>query len=105
MPQPVDPIDAAEDETQQREDQLAAEEFRKKQQSDDIKWLMAHPQGRRIVTRIFEKTGIRRTPFNTNGSTMAFNAGMQNVGLWIESEVLTHAPERYMQLLKEFSND
>ena len=104
MPQ-LDPIEAAEAEGQQREEQLNADEFRKKQQSDDVKWLMAHAQGRRIVTRIFEKTGIRRTPFNTNGSTMAFNAGMQNVGLWIEGEVLTHSPERYMQLLKEFSND
>ncbi len=102
MPQPVDPIAAAESEIQQQQDNLKADEFRKKQQSDDIKWLMAHPQGRRIVTRIFEKTGIRRTPFNTNGSTMAFNAGAQNVGLWIEGEVLEHAPERYMQLLKEF---
>ena len=102
MPQIVDPIDAAEGEIQQRGEQLTADDFRKKQQSDDIKWLMAHPQGRRIVTRIFEKTGIRRTPFNTNGSTMAFNAGAQNIGLWLEAEVLEHAPERYMQLLKEF---
>lgn len=101
----LDPIAAAEDEARQHEEQLSADELRKKQQSDDIKWLMAHPQGRRIVTRFFEKTGIRRTPFNTNGSTMAFNAGMQNVGLWIEAEVLTHAPERYLTLLKEFSND
>lgn len=104
MPQ-LDPIADAENEAQQREEQLSADELRRKQQADDVKWLMAHPQGRRIVTRIFDKTGIRRTPFNTNGSTMAFNAGAQNVGLWIEGEVLTHAPERYMQLLKEFSND
>lgn len=105
MSQPVDPIAAAEAEDEQHEENLSADKFREKQRSDDIKWLMAHPQGRRIVTRIFEKTGIRRTPFNTNGSTMAFNAGMQNVGLWIEGEVLTNAPERYLQLLKEFAND
>ena len=102
MPPTVDLIAAAESETQQQQDSLKAEELRQRQQSDDIKWLMAHPQGRRIVTRIFEKTGIRRTPFNTSGSVMAFNAGMQNVGLWLEAEVLEHAPERYLQLLKEF---
>lgn len=102
MPPTVDPIAAAESEAQQQQENLNADELRKRQQSDDIKWLMAHPQGRRIVTRIFEKTGIRRTPFNTNGSTMAFNAGMQNVGLWLEGEVLEQAPERYLQLLKEF---
>lgn len=74
----------------------------KLQQTDDLKWLMAHPQGRRIVTRIFERTGIRRTPFNTNGSTMAFNAGGQNVGLWLEAEILEASFDGYMKLLKEF---
>ncbi len=73
------------------------------QQIDDLKWLMAHPQGRRIVTRIFERTGIRRTPFNTNGSTMAFNAGAQNVGLWLEGEILETSFDGYMKLLKEYS--
>jgi len=72
---------------------------------DDLKWLMGHAQGRRLVTRIFDKTGIRRTPFNTNGSTMAFNAGMQNVGLWLESEVLEASPDAYIKLLKEFRNE
>jgi 3-oxoacyl-[acyl-carrier-protein] synthase III len=72
------------------------------QQVDDLKWLMAHPQGRRIVTRLFERTGIRRTPFNTNGSTMAFNAGAQNVGLWLEAEILETSFDGYMKLLKEF---
>ena len=38
------------------------------QQVEDLKWLMGHAQGRRIVTRLFEKTGIRRTPFHTCGS-------------------------------------
>lgn len=76
------------------------------QQADDLKWLMRHPQGRRIVTRIFEKTGIRRTPFNTSGSVMSFNAGMQNIGLWLEAEILEATPDDYLRLLKEFrSND
>lgn len=72
------------------------------QQNEDLKWLMEHPQGRRIVTRIFERTGIRRTPFNTNGSTMAFNAGAQNVGLWLEGEILEVAFDGYVAMLKEF---
>ena len=74
----------------------------RQQQVDDLKWLMAHPQGRRIVARIFEKTGIRRTPFNTSGSVMSFNAGAQNVGLWLEAEVLETSFEGYTKMLKEF---
>ena len=78
---------------------------RRLQEIDDLKWLMGHAQGRRIVTRIFEKTGIRRTPFNTNGSTMAFNAGMQNAGLWFESEVLEASPDAFIKLLKAYTNE
>ncbi len=97
MTDPLDPQDQAGDEDAQR-----AEKLVRMQQIDDLKWLMAHPQGRRIVTRVFERTGIRRTPFNTNGSTMAFNAGAQNVGLWLEAEILEAAFDGYMKLLKEF---
>lgn len=99
-----DPTDTQADEAA-ADAQRKAEEFKRKQEADDIKWLMAHPQGRRIVTRIFDRTGIRRTPFNTNGSTMAFNAGQQNVGLWLESEVIETSPGEYMKLLKEFKRD
>jgi hypothetical protein len=76
-----------------------------KQQVEDLKWLMGHAQGRRIVTRLFEKTGIRRTPFHTSGSQMSFNAGAQNVGLWLEAEVLDASPDAYFKLLKEFARN
>lgn len=96
-----DPTDlqanASEDATEQDAARLA-----RQQQIDDLKWLMAHPQGRRIVARIFDKTGIRRTPFNTSGSVMSFNAGAQNVGLWLEAEVLDVSFEGYTKMLKEF---
>jgi hypothetical protein len=91
---------------QAQADEASSEEhaakLNRQQQVDDLKWLMAHPQGRRIVTRLFERTGIRRTPFNTNGSTMAFNAGAQNVGLWLEAEILDASFDGYMKLLKEY---
>ena len=96
-----DPTDlqanASEDATEQDASRIA-----RQQQVDDLKWLMAHPQGRRIVARIFEKTGIRRTPFNTSGSVMSFNAGAQNVGLWLEAEVLEVSFDGYTKMLKEF---
>lgn len=86
--------------------ELAAKaNLQQQQQVEDLKWLMAHAQGRRIVTRLFEKTGIRRTPFHTSGSQMSFNAGAQNVGLWLEAEVLEASPDAYLKLLKEFARN
>ena len=99
MRDPTD-LQTQDDETDGQE---AKAELQRKQEIDDLKWLMAHAQGRRLVARIFDKTGIRRTPFHTNGSTMAFNAGAQNVGLWLEAEILEVAFEGYTRMLKEFS--
>lgn len=99
-----DPIDTHQDTAS--ESQQEADARRKALQAvEDLKWLMAHAQGRRIVARIFEQTGIRRTPFHTNGSTMAFNTGQQNIGLWLEAEVLSAAPDGYYRLLKEYRNE
>jgi hypothetical protein len=96
-----DPTDLQANDTAEAAEQDAAR-IASQQQVDDLKWLMAHPQGRRIVARIFEKTGIRRTPFNTSGSVMSFNAGAQNVGLWLEAQVLEVAFDGYTKMLKEF---
>lgn len=83
-------------------EEAKAARMKRQQEIEDVKWLMAHPQGRRIATRILERTGYRRTPFHTNGSTMAFHAGEQNVGLWLEGELVEVAPEGYFKMLKEF---
>lgn len=81
------------------------DQIRRNQELEDIKWLMAHAPGRRIAARLLAKTGVSRTPFNTNGSTMAFNAGMQNVGLWFQAELLNASPDAFLKLLKEFSSE
>jgi hypothetical protein len=96
-----DPTDLQASTAEEASEQDAAR-LVQQQQVDDLKWLMAHPQGRRIVARVFEKTGIRRTPFNTSGSVMAFNACAQNVGLWLEAQVLDVAFDGYTKMLKEF---
>lgn len=80
----------------------AAQTLQRRGELEDIKWLLANPQGRRIATRILEKTGNRRTSFNVTNAIMAFNEGQRNVGLWFESELLEANTAGYMKLLKEF---
>lgn len=81
----------------------AAALIEQQQRTDDLLWLMTHVQGRRIVARILDKTGIRRTPFHTSGSVMSFNAGAQNIGLWLEGEIMETSFDGYVEMLKEFS--
>lgn len=87
----------------ERDEQVAREKRRR--ELDDLKWLMAHPQGRRIVGRLLEEAGVNRTTFNHSGSVMAFNEGKRHIGLFLTAEVLEAAPEGYFKLLKEYSGN
>jgi hypothetical protein len=96
-----DPTDLQSQERDAKAEEVVARELRRKE-VEDIKWLMAHPQGRRIVCRLLEEAGVNRTSFNHSGSLMAFNEGKRHLGLFLTAEVLQAAPEGYFKLLKEF---
>lgn len=80
------------------------QEQARKQQVEDIKWLMAHASGRRFVTRLLEEAGLFRTSFHTSGSVMSLNEGRKQIGYFIQGELVEVCPEAYLKLLKEFSN-
>lgn len=96
-----DPTDLQSQERDAKAEEVTARELRRKE-VEDIKWLMAHPQGRRIVCRLLEEAGVNRTSFNHSGSLMAFNEGKRHLGLFLTAEVLQAAPEGYFKLLKEY---
>jgi hypothetical protein len=96
-----DPTDLRSQERDAESEELVANEKRRKE-LEDIKWLMAHPQGRRVVTRLLEEAGVNRTSFNHSGSVMAFSEGKRHIGLFLTGELLQAAPEGYFKLLKEY---
>ena len=73
---------------------------RRKQEIEDLKWLMAHKQGRRYVWRLMEKAGVYRTSFTGNSETF-FREGMRNLGLFVLSEVMEVTPDQFALMLKE----
>lgn len=75
---------------------------RRRKELDDLRWLLGHPQGRRIIGRLLEEAGVFRSSFNHSGSVMAFSEGKRHMGLFITSELLEAAPDGYMKVLKEF---
>lgn len=77
---------------------------KRKQEVEDIKWLMAHAQGRRFVARLLAETGLFRTSFHTSGSVMALNEGRKQIGYFVQGELMDIDPNAYMKMLKEFSN-
>jgi hypothetical protein len=99
MRDPIEPVDEHEEAAEK-----ARHAFKRKQQVEDFKWLMAHAQGRRIVSRLLEESGVHRTSFNHSGSVMAFNEGKRHLGLYLMAEILEIAPESYVKLLKEYAS-
>ena len=81
-----------------------ARRLARENQAADIKWLMDHPQGRRLVWDLLGFTGIYRQVFTGNSETF-FNDGKRVVGLRYLDLVNRHAPEQYTTMLKEHVND
>jgi hypothetical protein len=76
-------------------------ENRAKTHEADIKWLMSSPRGRRLAWWLLDKAGVNRTSYSNSGSAMAFNEGQRNMGLMIQADIVSMAPERYMDMLVE----
>lgn len=99
-----DPTDLEGHEQGAADEQKVAQRKRQ-QQIDDVKWLMGHVGGRRIVTRLLEESGVFRTSFHTSGSVMSFNEGKKHVGYFLTAELLEHTPDQYLKLLKEYTHE
>lgn len=68
---------------------------------EDLKWMVAHKQGRRFCWRQLEKHGVFRSSFSTEPLEMAFLEGQRNDGLRLLADILEHAPDRYVDMMKE----
>lgn len=70
---------------------------------DDLKWLMSTEQGRRIVSKLFELSGVFRPSYTGNSKTF-YNEGQRSIGLPYYEQVTTHCPDEFILLLKEHRN-
>ena len=95
-----DPTDLNRIEREAEADEDKERETRRRE-LDDLRWMLGHPQGRRILNRILERTGVFRTSFNHSGSVMAFNEGRREVGLWVTAELSDASPDGFMKVLTE----
>jgi hypothetical protein len=95
-----DPTDLIQQDLDAEAQRLRDEQARK-QEIEDIKWLMAHRAGRRIVWGQLAEGGLFRNPFNNSGSLTAFNCGELNAAQRLFAKVMEHVPDSYVVMLKE----
>jgi hypothetical protein len=93
---PTDTVEA----TRELEIKALQTSAKRTQELNDIKWLMAHKQGRRFVHRLLARAGIYRSSF-TNSSETYFREGERNVGLFVINEVSEASHDNYLTMLQE----
>lgn len=96
-----DPTDLKRQEREAEADEAVARERRRKE-LDDLRWLLGHPQGRRLASRVLDEAGVFRSSYNHSGSLMAFNEGRRHIGLWMTAECMEASADGYLKILKEF---
>jgi hypothetical protein len=95
----TDPL-AGDDEVE-AEAKAEAARLARAREMDDFKWLMGHKQGRRIMWRMLDMTGVFRNPHIPGTDDVLFRCGMQNVGQQLMTEIHTICPEHYPTMTKE----
>lgn len=97
----VDPTDTRAQE-RDAEAQEAGARARRERELNDLRWLLAHPQGRRIASRLLDRAGVFRSSFNTSGSVMAFSEGKRDAGLFLMAELTDASPDGLTKVLNEY---
>jgi hypothetical protein len=77
-------------------DRMAAE-----REAADIRWLMESEQGRRIVWRLLNQSGVFRSSFSSDALAMAFAEGNRNTGLQLMAQVHELCPDMYPEMVRE----
>tara|TARA_Y100001938_G_C7845147_1_gene308040 strand:- start:248 stop:544 length:297 start_codon:yes stop_codon:yes gene_type:complete len=70
-------------------------------QKDDFAVLLSTEQGRRTVWRILQQSLITSPVFSQNAMVMSSNAGKQELGLWLQSQLRDADQDNYLKMLSE----
>lgn len=72
-----------------------------RQERDDVRWLMGHKAGRRIVWGLLEDAGVYKTSFSTDTHVTAFQEGKRNQGIQLVAKLNIHCLDAYNLMVKE----
>lgn len=84
----------------QVEERGKKKESERDQQLNDLRHILASPQGRRFYWRKLSDCGVFKTSF-TGNSTTFFNEGMRNVGLGMMTDLMDADPQAYITMMNE----
>ena len=71
----------------------------------DVRWLMGHKRGRRIVFKIMEEAKLLHSIFNPNALQMAHSAGMKDLAFRLLDVINRRCPDHYTKMMQEHHDD
>jgi hypothetical protein len=103
MSKEFDPLDTNAQVAAELQDD-AAKRLSRLRENGDLTWLMGLKQGRRIMWRLLELTGVFRNPFTGNREMTDFRCGEMNIGQKLLVEIHQLCPEHYHTMVREHIN-
>jgi hypothetical protein len=95
------------DQSAEREARAEAQALDKRNEVDELLWLMSDPRGRHFVWRLLQGFGVYQLSFVTgipdSDRLTAFNEGRRNEGLKLMTQIMRHCPARFTEMQKEAS--
>lgn len=76
------------------------EEHHRDQELEDLRKLINAPEGRRVLWRIMSKCKTFQTIWH-NSALIHYNAGQQDIGHWLMSEITETGEESLFVMMKE----
>ena len=71
------------------------------QEREDFQHVMKSPQGRRVMWRILEQSKMLATDLFAGDERTNVNIGRRDMGVWLYTEIMEHAPEQFIKILQE----
>lgn len=68
---------------------------------EDVRYLMQSQQGRRFFWKLLGHCQVYGSIFNTNALTQSHNSGRQDVGHFVQGEIVQASPENYLKMQSE----
>lgn len=95
-----DPNDPYQQDTQREEHQKLLV-LAQQQATEDAKWIMNDPRGRRFIWNYLAHAGVFQTTFDQSHASMAFTEGRRSEGLRLFALVTAAGPDLYATMMKE----
>lgn len=74
---------------------------REKQWSEDLRAVLATPEGRRVLDRVMDRSKMMSREIFTGNSSTFYNLGQRDIGLWLYGEVMSAAPGSFIKMMQE----